>query len=305
MNNELYETAMLVKEAALRDHYNSAVNGVRGAAGRVQAAAAQGYGAAKGYAAQGYGAAKGYAAQGYGAAKGYAAQGYGAAKGYAAQGYGAAQNYASQGASAVKGYGAAAGAAAKGYATQGVAAASAAGSAAKLRAIAAAKDPRVQLGAALVGGLAAGAAGKGAYDAYMSPEDAEYMEELQSAKTAAELMYSDAVDEFAEKIAFAKQLYAEASEVEKFACEKLAADNGPALDMPYVDQYQTPAGAAGVGAIPGGAAANIINGMQSNAPAGTASVGAGSLANVGALTAFVNQHRQARAEQIRQQVPQA
>lgn len=125
-------------------------------------------------------------------------------------------------------------------------------------------------------------------------------EELAEAKTAAEIMYHKAVDEFSEKVAYAKALYAEACEV-----EKTAADNGPALTVPYVDQLRTPAGSAGVGAIPGGAAENMVGAMQGNAAAGPASVGAASLSGVGALTAFINKHRQARSEAIRAQQQQA
>lgn len=124
-------------------------------------------------------------------------------------------------------------------------------------------------------------------------------DELMLAKIAAEQVYTQAIDEANEKIAFARELMAQATEFEKIAMQKLAEDNGPGTVMPYIDQLHTPAGAATVGA--GAGVQGVIGSMRNVGQA----VGAGAMQAAGALTAFIDQHRFARAQEVAAQTKQA
>ena len=141
----------------------------------------------------------------------------------------------------------------------------------------------------VVGALSA--AGLGAYGAhkYLNRKADVEPEEVEEAKTAAEILYNDTINDANEKIAFAQALYEEA--------DKYAADNGSATPVVYPDQVTTPAGAEQVGIVPGGAVQDLAAGMQTPDTVGEASV-----SNVGALTAFVNQKRKERAEQAAAEV---
>lgn len=114
------------------------------------------------------------------------------------------------------------------------------------------------------------------------------MEDLGLAKQAAVELYQDAYDQYSEaveKLAFAEQLYVEAHQV-----EKTAADNGPGEQMaPYIDQLHTPAGASL--APQGNAVAGVANAIRGGASA----LGAHVVASAGALNAFLEQKRMARA----------
>lgn len=128
-------------------------------------------------------------------------------------------------------------------------------------------------------------------------------DEIQMAKVAAEEVYNAAINEAAEKIAFAQALFNEAhiagQAAEKIAAaQKVAQDNGPALGVPYIDQVKTPAGAAafGAGAGVGGVLGYLKNPNAAGAVGGSV-LGAGVVAGAGALKAFIDQHRIARAQQ--------
>ena len=108
--------------------------------------------------------------------------------------------------------------------------------------------------------------------------------DVQEAKTAAQIMYEDTINDANEKLAFAQALYDEA--------DKYAADNGPATPVVYTNQVTTPAGADINGIVDGGAAQDLMAGMQTPDTVGEASV-----SNAGALAAFINQKRQMRAQQ--------
>lgn len=127
-------------------------------------------------------------------------------------------------------------------------------------------------------------------------------QDLGMAKQAAVELYEDAYNQYAEaveKLAFAEQLYTEAATV-----EKTAADNGPGERMQgWIDQVNTPAGAgamamgAGAGAVAGAIAGRAMSpglGMAGGAAAGGV-LGAGVVAGAGALNAFLEQKRMARA----------
>lgn len=129
------------------------------------------------------------------------------------------------------------------------------------------------------------------------------MEDLGMAKQAAVELYEDAYNQYAEaveKLAFAEQLYVEAAQV-----EKTAADNGPGEPMQgWIDQVHTPAGAglmaggAAVGAVSGALAGRAIAPGMGGTAAGAACgavLGAGIVAGAGALNAFLEQKRMARA----------
>lgn len=127
------------------------------------------------------------------------------------------------------------------------------------------------------------------------------IEEIQMAKVAAEEMCQAAIDEANEKIAFAQMLYNEANGAEHFVKEaavKEAQDNGPALQVPYIDQVKTPAGAT---ALCAGAGVGGVLGYMKNPSAvgavGGGVLGAGVVAGAGALKAFIDQHRMQRAQQ--------
>ena len=124
-------------------------------------------------------------------------------------------------------------------------------------------------------------------------------DELTLAKVAAEQLYTNAMEEAQEKIAFAQALFNEAIDAEKTAfATKVAQDNGPALTVPYIDQVKTPAGAAalGMGAGVGGVLGYMQNPNAAGAVGG-AVLGAGAVAGAGALKAFIDQHRMARAQE--------
>ena len=166
-------------------------------------------------------------------------------------------------------------------------------------------------GAALGGGLGYGVGRvQGAAGAYAgkhvgdyaeskmkkSASEGVYSEELQLAKIAAEELYTAALGEANEKIAFAQALYSEAEGAEQSVKE--AQDNGPAIGVPYIDQVKTPAGAAalGLGAGVGGVLGYMKNPSAVGAIGGGV-LGAGVVAGTGALKSFIDQHRMARAQQ--------
>ena len=169
---------------------------------------------------------------------------------------------------------------------------------------------RYAAGAAGVAGVGAAVA---AYNQYQNKEASyddfydEY-EEVQLAKLAAEELYQDAL----EKLAFAEDLYDEAD----FVC-KVAEDLGAGVDVAPVHSYTgSPLSAAlsgagiGMGTMAGALAGATLAGKLGPklAPAfyaahpglatGAGILGAGiGAAAPGALTAFVEKHRQNRAQQ--------
>ena len=131
------------------------------------------------------------------------------------------------------------------------------------------------------------------------------------AKTAAEELFDEAMyeaDEINEKIAFAQQLFDEAD-----YAEKIAEDNGSGTGVSYVASAGY---GAGVGAAAGGGLATLQAVMAKQRPdprfvgAGAAigaAVGAAAaplaqagIAGIGALKAFVDEHRAQRAAQSQQ-----
>ena len=130
------------------------------------------------------------------------------------------------------------------------------------------------------------------------------LEDIGMAKKAAVELYEDSYNQYAEaveKLAFAEQLYIEATQV-----EKTAADNGPGEPVRgWVDQVTTPAGAGlmaggmAAGAVAGALAGNAVSpgmGGMAAGGAGGAILGAGIVAGAGALNAFLEQKRMARAQ---------
>lgn len=186
---------------------------------------------------------------------------------------------------AAKGKGAAGAAAAKGKGAAGLAYAKA--------------NPKYMAGAGAAALLAAGAG-------YMATRDNE------TAKTAAEVLYDAALaeaEEVNEKIAFAQQLFEEAE-----YAEKIAEDNGGGTQVPYL----AAAGyGAGVGAAVGGGLATLQQvmtkqpvdprlvgkavGVGAAMGAAAAPLAQAGIAGVGALKAFVDEHRAQRAAQNVQQ----
>ena len=179
--------------------------------------------------------------------------------------------------------------------------------------------------AALIGAglLTAGAGAAGAYQATKEKKASEMTEEqflkiasqdtdldlagdFELAKQAAEELYQDCL----QKMAFAEQLYMEADAADQ--AEKKAADNGVGEPVSYLDQFKTPAGVTGAAAgISTGAMAGMwagakgklgpLNKVQGGAAGGI--LGASVVGAVGALNAFQEQKRMARAQELAAQLP--
>ena len=188
-------------------------------------------------------------------------------------------------------------------------AAAEAGTAAKARGNALveyAKANPKRVGGGVLGAAAAAGAGIYAYN-HMQEKAAGYIdepsyEEVLMAKMAAEEMYAECV----EKLAFAEQLYEEADFLQG-GYEKLAADNGSGEPVSWVDQLRTPVGATMTGAA---TAAGMVGGALLAKGRGATAMGMGAgavaggllgagtaAAGLGAVHAFTEQHRQARAAQ--------
>lgn len=117
-----------------------------------------------------------------------------------------------------------------------------------------------------------------AYDEYMA-SPLTY-EEVGIAKEAAAQLYEDCLN----KLAFAEQLFGEADTV-----EKNAADNGPGVAVPYVNQMNTPVG------LQQNAQPTAAKGLNLKDP-GT--LGDAQFANAGALNQFLDEFRNARAQEV-------
>jgi len=117
-----------------------------------------------------------------------------------------------------------------------------------------------------------------AYNEYMkSPVT---IDEVGIAKEAAAQLYEDCLN----KLAFAEQLFGEADNL-----EKSAADNGPGVAVPYVNQMNTPVG------LQQSAQPSAAKGLNLKDP-GT--LGDAQFANAGALNQFLDEFRNARAQEV-------
>jgi hypothetical protein len=154
-------------------------------------------------------------------------------------------------------------------------------------------NPRTAVIGAGLAGL--GALGGAAYGAnqYFNKEAsfADPASEVIMAKVAAEHMYEDAL----RNLDYAEQLYAEANE----AMYKMASDNGPGENVGWINSLSSQVGATVSGIPQAGAelAQRLAAGANGAINNVKGAAGAGIVASAGALQAFQDQYRVARAQQ--------